>query len=277
MYKLLAALILLLALAPAKLASQPVTTPQIAVIGCAYNTALPTLTAATFGLVQCDVNGQLLSAGSYTQNSSTSGLSGTLVLGAVTTAAPTYTTGKSNPISLDTAGNLRTNCVTGCSSTLSTAGFDTNFTVTPTVQASAYTANYSLGGWQQIAVFRNTTQPSGMLNYISLASKGGATTATTIWAFNKSSANLTSTCTDKTLFSLTTADVPSLIPGFPIVLTPAASNAQTPSVASQPLVVSVANTDGILSTNLTFCIVTNGTPTPGSTTDIIFGGAIAQD
>jgi len=41
------------------------------------------------------------------QNSTTSGESGTLVQGAVTTSAPSYTTAKTNPLSLDTSGNLR--------------------------------------------------------------------------------------------------------------------------------------------------------------------------
>lgn len=41
------------------------------------------------------------------QSSATSGQSGVLQLGAVTTAAPTYTTGNSNPISLQTDGSQR--------------------------------------------------------------------------------------------------------------------------------------------------------------------------
>lgn len=41
------------------------------------------------------------------QGSTTTGQTGPLVLGAVTTAAPTYTTGQSSPLSLDTAGGLR--------------------------------------------------------------------------------------------------------------------------------------------------------------------------
>ena len=43
------------------------------------------------------------------QGSTTSGQTGHLVEGAVTTAAPTYTTGQTNPLSLDTSGNLRVN------------------------------------------------------------------------------------------------------------------------------------------------------------------------
>src|SRR4029077_17926978 len=48
--------------------------------------------------------------------STTSGQTGHLIMGAVTTGAPTYTTAQTDPLSLDTAGNLRINCVTGCSS-----------------------------------------------------------------------------------------------------------------------------------------------------------------
>jgi hypothetical protein len=49
------------------------------------------------------------------QASTTSGQTGGLMMGAVTSAAPTYTTAQTDPLSLDTAGNLRVNCVTGCS------------------------------------------------------------------------------------------------------------------------------------------------------------------
>jgi hypothetical protein len=69
--------------------------------------------------------GQALAAGSTpvvlpalqnavnTQGSTTSGQSGALVQGAVTTAAPSYTNAQTSPLSLDTAGNLRVNVVTG--------------------------------------------------------------------------------------------------------------------------------------------------------------------
>lgn len=48
------------------------------------------------------------------QASTTSGQTGHLMLGAATTSAPSYTTGQTDPLSLDLAGNLRINCVTGC-------------------------------------------------------------------------------------------------------------------------------------------------------------------
>lgn len=47
------------------------------------------------------------------QGSTTSGQTGHLVMGAVTTAAPTYTTTQTSPLSLDTAGNLRVNVIAG--------------------------------------------------------------------------------------------------------------------------------------------------------------------
>lgn len=43
------------------------------------------------------------------QSATTSGLSGALVMGAVTTSAPAYTTAQTNPLSLDVAGSLRVN------------------------------------------------------------------------------------------------------------------------------------------------------------------------
>lgn len=49
-----------------------------------------------------------ITAGGVAQGSTTAGETGTLVQGAVTTVAPTYTTAQTNPLSLTTAGGLRT-------------------------------------------------------------------------------------------------------------------------------------------------------------------------
>jgi hypothetical protein len=46
-------------------------------------------------------------ADALAQGSTTAGQLGALIMGAVTTAAPTYVTGKTDPLSIDTAGNLR--------------------------------------------------------------------------------------------------------------------------------------------------------------------------
>lgn len=73
------------------------------------------------------VNGLLLA-----QGSTTSGEKGSLVQGAVTTSAPTYTTGQTNPLSLTTAGALR---VDGSATTQPVSG---------TVTANAGTGNFTV-------------------------------------------------------------------------------------------------------------------------------------
>lgn len=63
--------------------------------------------------------------------STTSGQVGTLTMGAVTTAAPSYTTAQTNPLSLDTAGNLRVSASIAATQTLATVttvGTVTNIT-----------------------------------------------------------------------------------------------------------------------------------------------------
>lgn len=66
------------------------------------------------------------------QSSTTAGQTGGLVQGAVTTSAPTYTTAKTNPLSLETDGDLRTHdtaattLLTSMNSTLSTLNLSTD-------------------------------------------------------------------------------------------------------------------------------------------------------
>lgn len=156
-------------------------------------------------------------------------------------------------------------------------GWDVSPSANPTLTASsAYAANNVVGGLQTVSIFRNTTHPSGLLNWASVMSKGGQTTSITIWGFEKSP---TSTCTDKSAFVLATADLPYLIPGFPITMALAATNSQTPTTASYGIVppVSTINVDSALTTNLYFCATTSGTPTFATTSDLFFEYALIQD
>jgi len=66
------------------------------------------------------------------QGSTTSGQTGNLAMGAVTTGAPTYTTAQTSPISLDTAGNLRVNVVAGGGSGGTSSSFGSAFPATGT-------------------------------------------------------------------------------------------------------------------------------------------------
>lgn len=74
--------------------------------------------------------------GILTQGSTTSGEVAQLMMGAATTSAPTYITGDSYPVSLDTAGNLRVLC-SNCSGSGVSAADNATFTAGTTVQAAA--------------------------------------------------------------------------------------------------------------------------------------------
>lgn len=76
--------------------------------GAIYNSAGVTLTDGQQAALQFDSAGNLRVVGTGVgQASTTSGQTGSLVQGAVTTSAPTYTTAQTNPLSLTTAGDLR--------------------------------------------------------------------------------------------------------------------------------------------------------------------------
>jgi len=146
--------------------------------------------------------------------------------------------------------------------------------VTPTVTNGAYTANNAIGGLQTVALFRTAVQPSGVLNVFAVASKGGVTAPIVEYAFTQSPA---STCTDKAAFVLSSADLPFLVPGFPITLTPAAAAGTTQTTASAVVNTAVANADSTPTVNLYVCAVTTGTPTPASTTDLVFTYTLLRD
>ena len=63
-----------------------------------------------------------------TIGSTTSGQSGALAMGAVTTSAPTYTTAQSHPLSLDTTGSLRVAITSGAGSGGTALADDADFT-----------------------------------------------------------------------------------------------------------------------------------------------------
>lgn len=91
--------------------TQPVSGTVTANAGTNLNTSSLALDASVTGL-------------HYAQGSTTSGQNGALMQGAVTTAAPSYTTAKTNPLSLDTSGNLRVS-VTNASVTVAQTVFGT--------------------------------------------------------------------------------------------------------------------------------------------------------
>lgn len=92
-----------------------------------------TPTTGKASVLSCDLNGNLRVVGSgLAQSSTTSGQSGSLIMAAVTTGAPTYTTAQTSPLSLDTAGNLRVNVVAGGGSGGTSSSFGSAFPGTGT-------------------------------------------------------------------------------------------------------------------------------------------------
>ncbi len=148
------------------------------------------------------------------------------------------------------------------------------FSTNPTISTSAYTANYAIGGLQSVPMARTTSRPSLILNGIGIFSKGGITASEAVFAFTKSPA---STCTDHAAFVLSSADAPYLIPGFPITLTPAATAGTTQTMAGTNVNTTVQNSDSPPTLNMYFCWVTIGTPTPPTSTDLIFTYTGLQD
>lgn len=73
------------------------------------------------------------------QGSTTSGQSGNLIQGAVTTAAPSYTTAQTSPLSLDTSGRLRIDNSSWIGSTAPTVGQKTMANSIPVVVSSDQT------------------------------------------------------------------------------------------------------------------------------------------
>ena len=153
------------------------------------------------------------------------------------------------------------------------------FYTNPAVTASAYTANYAIGGLQKVPMGRTTVRPSLILNGIGVFSKSGITASMAVYAFTAAtnSGALNSTCNDHAAFVLSNSDAQYLIPGFPITLTPAATAGTTQTMAGTNVNVTVQNADTTATTNIYFCWVTTGTPTPGSTSDLIFTYTGLQD
>lgn len=139
--------------------------------------------------------------------------------------------------------------------------------ITPTIQALPYASGNCMGG------FQNTTlagaRLSGMLNQLHVASKGGGTTALQVYVFASNPSS--STCTDKSTFTLNAADVSKLLTTFQI--TPGTITGTSVTEAEVALGKSYTTTDG----KLYFAIVSGGAWTPASTTDLVINIGVIED
>lgn len=103
--------------------------------GCQFNTSPTTISSGNASPCQVDNAGNLkvnivagASSGAVAQGSTTAGQTGGLTQAAVTTAAPSYSTAQTSPLSLTTTGNLRVtdSAATAFLSTIATASTGAN-------------------------------------------------------------------------------------------------------------------------------------------------------
>lgn len=165
--------------------------------------ALPLPTGASTSALQTSGNASLttIAAAIIAQGSTTSGQTGELVMGAVTTAAPTYTTGQSSPLSLTVAGALRTDSsattqpVSAASLPLPTGAATSALQTTGNSTLSAISAQLPAAlGPQSSAGSLSIVQATGTTFAVSqstagtgtLTSVSNAITSTTVLASNSS-------------------------------------------------------------------------------------------
>lgn len=91
--------------------NSPVTVVQPS--GASLNTTVSGTVTANLGTIAGAATSANQPTAAPASGSATSGQTGNLAMAAVTTGSPTYTTGQTNAMSLDTAGNLRVNVVAG--------------------------------------------------------------------------------------------------------------------------------------------------------------------
>ncbi len=157
--------------------------------------------------------------------------------------------------------------------------FDTSNNVVPTVNTSAYAVAQTIGGSMAFNVFRNTTQPGGQLNQISVSSKSGQTQVMTVFIFNRP---LTaSTNTDHVAFALGNNDLGSLVTA-PFNLTPALSATGigiTQTFASKQFTIplSVKSFESPANTYLYVVAVAQTAVTFPTTSDLTWTLSVSQD
>lgn len=265
----------------------------------AASSAAPTYTTATTNPLSTDLAGNLrvtvTSATGLAAGSTTSGQTGSMIMGAVTASPPSYATAQTNYLSLTPAGGLRVDGsgVTQPASLATLPATENHIgevgnnqievTQAPTVTASAYTAGNAIGGLQTIAGASRVSGTSGasgtggILTSLMMNVKSVQSTQVDVFIFNANPSG--STCTDHGAFVLAAADA-AKVRGVLSIPATAANGAGWYSGGTgslgmpiyYPLTFSLSS-----STSLFACAVARGAFTPASTTDVAFAYNILRD
>lgn len=195
--------------------------------------------------------GAVTNAGTFAVQNTAATPAGANIIGKV--GIDQTTPGTTNGVQVNAALPAGTNVIG------TVGGTDDRLSATPTVQNAAYASGNNIGGLVTLALPRTA---SGILNAISIKFVGGATTAITAYFFD---ANPTgSTFTDKSTFTLATADLDKLILS-PIVLAPAVQG-----IGSAITFAEATNLARMFKStaNIYCAFVSGGTFTPATTTDM---------
>lgn len=186
------------------------------------------------------------------QGSTTSGQSGLLQQCAVVSSSPSYTNAQTSPITCSTDGRQ---LVQG-------AGDQATVTVAQTVtSSSAYATGNAVGGLITFSNAARVSAGSGLIQSAVTYTKSAQTTTLELWVFNANPSG--STCTDKTAFSVASADFDKVLWVFQVN---SWFSGGTPSVGlSGDRAVPFALSSG---SSLYGCLVTRSTPTYTSTSDV---------
>lgn len=133
-----------------------------------------------------------------------------------------------------------------------------NVSVTPTIQNASYVSGNCMGGFQTIAL----GTAASVLSQVAIRSQGGLVTAKQIYLFSANPS--ASTCTDKSTFTINSADVSKLMLTFSI--TPTVPTGTTISAASQSNLGLGIPSGG----NVYMAVVETTTETPATTSDLVF-------
>ena len=132
-----------------------------------------------------------------------------------------------------------------------------NVADTPTIQNASYVSGNCMGGFQTVVLGSSASVLSG----IGLSSQGGLATAKQIYVFDANPSG--STCTDKSTFTIATADLSKLVTTFQITPAAPTGTTKTNGVSSNlGLGIPSGGTNYI-------AIVETTTETPASASDLV--------
>lgn len=143
----------------------------------------------------------------------------------------------------------------------------TRVSSTPTVTNNAYSSGNCLGGFNAVTIAAANGQGI-LLNSVDVKSIGGSTPTVTVYVFDSNPS--ASTCTDRSTFTLNSADVDKLV-APPFGLTLVAPTGATTTFATQGNMGRMFLAGGSASSGvktLYYALVSGSSFTPGSTSDI---------